>query len=66
MDLDKNNNTKNVDLLLDNAKATLAVEGLTPSKEVVEITKKHLDGELSENDAIDAIDKFIKEKYLRR
>lgn len=49
--------------IIENVKATLAIEGLCPSDKVVEIGKRHLMGELSEKEALKEIDQFIKDAY---
>jgi hypothetical protein len=50
---------KGVDKIIANVKASLAVEGLTPSKEGEAITRRYLLGEITSEEAI----RLIKELY---
>lgn len=47
--------------IIRNVTATLAIEGLKPSKEAVNINREFLEGNISSEEAI----KRIKEKYTR-
>ena len=51
---------QNIDRIIANTNATLAVEGLEPSKIAVEITRKHLAGEITSEQAIDLIKKLYR------
>lgn len=48
-----------------NVKATLAVEGLTPSKATIESGRKFLQGEITSQEAINSITKRILAKKER-
>lgn len=50
----------NIDRILANASATLAVEGLKPSKAGSRITRQYLEGKISSKEAIQR----IKDKHL--
>lgn len=52
--------TKNIDKIVKNVTATLAIEGLKPSKSAVSINRQFLEGKISSQDAI----KRIKAKYI--
>lgn len=51
---------KDIDKIIANVSASLAVEGLKPSKSGVEITRQYLDGKISSKEAIQR----IKDKHL--
>ena len=51
--------TKNIDKIVNNVTATLAIEGLKPSKSAVSINRKFLEGKISSQEAISR----IKAKY---
>lgn len=53
-------NPKDIDRIIANSHATLAVEGLKPSKTAVEITRQYLEGKITSEEAI----KRIKERHL--
>lgn len=57
---------KNTERIIANVKATLALEKLEPSDEVIEIIRKHLNGSISENKALEMINNFISQKYLSK
>lgn len=48
-------NKTDIDRVIANVQASMAVEGLTPSREAKAIGKKYLAGELTSQEAIDAI-----------
>lgn len=52
---------KNIDSIIKNVTATLAIEGLKPSEEAIDINRKFLEGNISSKEAI----RRIKEKYIR-
>lgn len=49
-----------IESIIKNVTATLAIEGLKPSEEAVNINRQFLEGNISSNEAI----RRIKEKYL--
>jgi hypothetical protein len=55
--------TKNIDIdkIIANASATLAVEGLKPSKTALSISRSYLHGEISSREAVAK----IKAKYIK-
>ena len=53
--------TKNIDKIVRNVTATLAIEGLKPSQSAVNINRQFLEGKISSQEAI----KRIKDKYVR-
>ncbi|MEG6617631.1 antitoxin VbhA family protein [Peptococcaceae bacterium 1198_IL3148] len=55
---------QDIEKAIANVKASFAIEGLVPSDEVIEISRKHLMGELSEGEALKKINEFIKTKHL--
>ena len=58
-------NEKQISRAISNVKATLAVEGLTPSKATLESGKRFLEGEITSQEAIGAITKRILSKKER-
>jgi hypothetical protein len=52
--------TKNIDKIVKNVTATLAIEGLKPSKSAVTINRQFLEGKISSQEAINR----IKAKYV--
>ena len=57
---EKKMTSENIERILANAKATLAVEGLKPSKIAVEITRIYLAGEITSEQAISLIKKLYR------
>lgn len=53
--------TKNIDKIVKNVTATLAIEGLKPSKSAVSINRQFLEGRISSQEAINR----IKAKYVK-
>lgn len=51
---------KNIESIIKNATASLAMEGLKPSKEAVNINRQFLEGNISSEEAV----KKIKESHL--
>ena len=51
---------QNIDRIIANTKATLAVEGLKPSKVATQITRKFLAGEITSEQAIQLIKKLYR------
>ncbi len=54
-------NTKNIDKIVKNVTATLAIEGLKPSKSAVTINRQFLEGKITSKEAISR----IKAKYVK-
>jgi|LSQX01.3.fsa_nt_gb hypothetical protein len=54
-----------VQLVLDNTKATLLMEGLVPDEETVALTQKYLTGEITEEEALNKL-KVIAGKYISK
>ena len=57
----RSNHTHNIDKIINNVTATLAIEGLKPSKSAVSINRKFLEGKISSQEAI----RRIKVKYTK-
>jgi len=53
--------TKDIDKIVNNVTATLAIEGLKPSKATVSINRQFLEGKISSQEAI----RRIKAKYVK-
>ena len=53
--------TKDIDKIVNNVTATLAIEGLKPSKSTVSINRQFLEGKISSQEAI----RRIKAKYVK-
>ena len=54
-------NKEYIDKIVDNVTATLAIEGLKPSKTAVSINRQFLEGKITSQEAI----RRIKEKYIK-
>lgn len=52
--------TNYIDFIVRNAAATLAIEGLKPSKMAVTINREFLEGKISSKEAIDRIKKIYR------
>lgn len=52
---------KNIDRIIASASATLAVEGLKPSKTAVSLSRSYLQGKISSREAVER----IKAKYIK-
>lgn len=57
----KLNHSKSIDKIVRNVTATLAIEGLKPSKTAVIINRQFLEGKISSHEAIQR----IKAKYIQ-
>ena len=54
-----------VQLVLDNTKATLLMEGLVPDEETVALTKMYLSGEITEEEALEKL-KAVANKHISK
>ena len=56
---------KEIDKIIANVKATLAIEGLQPSKRSEELSRMYLRGEISSEEVIKKITENILKKYKK-
>lgn len=66
MILMKKMSSKEIDEIIENVKASLAVENIKVDNISVITGKKYLNGEISSKEAIDSITEYIRNKQLRK